>query len=200
MLSVLPDSCLAPTSSARVDQRRLWGSCRAASRRSISISSVMSTQSCTRLDFGLFLREGCRPRKRWSSSQASALIWPISCSSIMTQSSGGRLCDYLFLHKTRTAWCTFVGAQALPPLLGQAAARNQLGSGGLILFAILFLWQFHTFYAWMPGRLRAPACSCLVEPEGRLVTPVVGCTSASAGESGAGCTRPLGPCVSGRTQ
>jgi heme o synthase len=63
---------------------------------------------------------------------------------------------YLGLYtplKTRTAWCTFVGAfpGAVPPLIGWAAARNSLGAPAWILFAILFLWQFPHFYsiAWM---------------------------------------------------
>jgi heme o synthase len=62
------------------------------------------------------------------------------------------LTSYLFLYtplKTRTHWCTFVGAfpGALPPLLGWTAARNELGIEALILFGILFLWQFPHFHA-----------------------------------------------------
>ncbi len=60
--------------------------------------------------------------------------------------------SYLFLYtplKTRTTWCTFVGAfpGALPPLLGWAAARNGIGPEAWILFGILFLWQFPHFHA-----------------------------------------------------
>jgi len=59
---------------------------------------------------------------------------------------------YLGLYtplKTRTPWCTFVGAfpGAVPPLIGWAAARNSLGVGAWLLFAILFLWQFPHFLA-----------------------------------------------------
>src|SRR5205085_827056 len=62
------------------------------------------------------------------------------------------LSSYLFLYtplKTRTTWCTFVGAfpGALPPLLGWTAARNQVGLEALVLFGILFLWQFPHFHA-----------------------------------------------------
>jgi protoheme IX farnesyltransferase len=62
------------------------------------------------------------------------------------------LTSYLFLYtplKTRTHWCTFVGAfpGALPPLLGWAAARNGLGIESLVLFGIMFLWQFPHFHA-----------------------------------------------------
>ena len=60
--------------------------------------------------------------------------------------------SYLFLYtplKTRTSWCTFIGAipGALPPLLGWTAATNNVGVEALILFGILFLWQFPHFHA-----------------------------------------------------
>src|SRR6202451_917050 len=64
--------------------------------------------------------------------------------------------SYLGLYtplKTRTTLATAVGAipGALPPLIGWAAARGSLSEGGLILFAILFVWQFPHFMAiaWM---------------------------------------------------
>jgi protoheme IX farnesyltransferase len=62
------------------------------------------------------------------------------------------LTSYLFLYtplKTRTSWCTFIGAfpGALPPLLGWTAARNEVGIEALVLFGIMFLWQFPHFNA-----------------------------------------------------
>ncbi len=49
--------------------------------------------------------------------------------------------------------CTFVGAfpGAMPGVLGWTAARGQLEWGTLILFAILFVWQFPHFFsiAWL---------------------------------------------------
>jgi len=63
---------------------------------------------------------------------------------------------YLALYtplKTRTPWCTFVGAfpGAVPPLIGWAAARNTLDAPAWLLFAILFVWQFPHFLsiAWI---------------------------------------------------
>ena len=63
---------------------------------------------------------------------------------------------YLALYtplKTRTHWCTFVGAfpGAVPPLIGWAAARNSLDAPAWLLFAILFVWQFPHFLsiAWV---------------------------------------------------
>jgi heme o synthase len=62
------------------------------------------------------------------------------------------LTSYLFLYtplKTRTHWCTFIGAfpGAMPAVLGWAAARNDLGLEALVLFGIMFLWQFPHFHA-----------------------------------------------------
>jgi len=49
--------------------------------------------------------------------------------------------------------CTFVGAfpGAMPGVLGWTAARGRLEWGALILFAILFVWQFPHFFsiAWL---------------------------------------------------
>src|SRR5579862_1085725 len=49
--------------------------------------------------------------------------------------------------------CTFVGAfpGAMPGVLGWTAARGQLEWGTLVLFAILFIWQFPHFFsiAWL---------------------------------------------------
>lgn len=62
------------------------------------------------------------------------------------------LANYLFAYtplKPKSRWCTFVGAVsgAIPPVMGWTAARNDLGLPALILFAILFLWQFPHFWA-----------------------------------------------------
>jgi protoheme IX farnesyltransferase len=65
--------------------------------------------------------------------------------------------SYLFLYtplKRRTSLCTLVGAfpGSFPILMGWTAARGTLlDSGGWLLYAILFLWQFPHFLAiaWM---------------------------------------------------
>ena len=66
------------------------------------------------------------------------------------------LISYLFIYtpmKQRTWWSTTVGAfpGAMPPAIGYAAATGTLTLESLVLFAILFLWQFPHFYsiAWM---------------------------------------------------
>jgi len=62
------------------------------------------------------------------------------------------LVSYLFIYTPlkRLTWLnTAVGAipGALPPLMGWAAARNDLSSGGWALFAILAFWQLPHFFA-----------------------------------------------------
>ena len=55
--------------------------------------------------------------------------------------------------KTQSPICTTIGALpgAMPPLLGWTAARGRVEWEALVLFAILFLWQFPHFHAiaWM---------------------------------------------------
>ena len=49
--------------------------------------------------------------------------------------------------------CTFLGAfpGAMPPVLGWVAIRGRIDPGAILLFAILFLWQFPHFHsiAWL---------------------------------------------------
>jgi protoheme IX farnesyltransferase len=63
-------------------------------------------------------------------------------------SLGGYLLVYTPM-KTRTSLCTLVGAVpgAIPPMMGWTAARNTIGPGAWVLFAILFLWQLPHFLA-----------------------------------------------------
>ena len=63
---------------------------------------------------------------------------------------------YVFVYtplKSRTPWNTVVGAVpgALPPVIGWAAARGDVGLGAVALFGILFVWQLPHFYsiAWL---------------------------------------------------
>jgi protoheme IX farnesyltransferase len=62
------------------------------------------------------------------------------------------LVSYVLVYtpmKTRSAWALGVGALpgALPPLMGWTAITNRLEAPGLVLFAILFLWQLPHFLA-----------------------------------------------------
>jgi protoheme IX farnesyltransferase len=66
------------------------------------------------------------------------------------------LVSYLLLYtplKRRTPLCTLVGAfaGAMPPLIGWAGAAGSLSLEAMVLYALLFLWQFPHFMAvaWM---------------------------------------------------
>lgn len=88
------------------------------------------------------------------------------------------IAGYLFVYtplKTRTTLSTALGAfpGAMPPLMGWTAARGEIDVSALVLFAILFLWQFPHFLAiaWMYredyGRAGIRMLP-VVEPDGRV--------------------------------
>ncbi len=103
----------------------------------------------------------------------AVLVNPLSALLGLTVISG-----YLFGYtplKTKTTLSTMVGAfpGAVPPLIGWAAARGEIGIEAWVLFAILFLWQFPHFLAiaWMYredyGRANILMLP-VVEPDGRV--------------------------------
>jgi protoheme IX farnesyltransferase len=101
------------------------------------------------------------------------LVNPLTALLGLTVIVGYLLC-YTPL-KTRTTLSTVVGAfpGAVPPLIGWAAARGEMGLEAWVLFGILFLWQFPHFLAiaWMYREDYARAGIMMlpvVEPEGRI--------------------------------
>lgn len=76
--------------------------------------------------------------------------------------------------KLKTSFATVIGAVpgALPPVIGWAAATNNLSRGAWVLFGILFLWQLPHFLAiaWMYrddyARAGFPMLP-VIEPDGR---------------------------------
>jgi len=103
----------------------------------------------------------------------ATMVNPVTAAIGLTVIAG-----YLFGYtplKTRSTLSTLVGAfpGAVPPLIGWTAARGDLSVEALVLFAIVFLWQFPHFLAiaWMyredygrAGILMLP----VVEPDGRV--------------------------------
>ena len=87
------------------------------------------------------------------------------------------LAGYIFVYtpmKRVSSLATVVGAipGALPPLMGWTAVSGRLEVGGLVLFAILFLWQLPHFLAiaWMCREDYSQAgipVLPVVEPDGR---------------------------------
>jgi len=82
------------------------------------------------------------------------LSWTVNLLTALI--AGITLSIYLYLYtplKKITAMCTAVGAVAgaLPPVMGWAAATGTLGLEALVLFSIIFFWQFPHFFslAWL---------------------------------------------------
>ncbi|MBI3636152.1 MAG: protoheme IX farnesyltransferase [Candidatus Rokubacteria bacterium] len=70
----------------------------------------------------------------------------VSVNVLAAVVTGAIVAMYVFVYtplKLRTALCTLVGALpgALPPVIGWVAARDALGAGAWVLFAIMFAWQ-----------------------------------------------------------
>lgn len=88
---------------------------------------------------------------------ASGFSYLATAANLLTASlAAATLLIYLLAYtplKRRTSICILVGAiaGAIPPVIGWAAARPQLGVGAWILFSILFFWQMPHFLAiaWM---------------------------------------------------
>ena len=84
---------------------------------------------------------------------SAAGLLMLSFVNLLTVALGAAsLLSYVLAYtplKRVTSLCTVVGAVpgALPPLMGWAAARGELGAPGWGLFAILFLWQLPHFLA-----------------------------------------------------
>ena len=84
---------------------------------------------------------------------------------------------YLFVYtplKMKSPICTTIGAipGAIPPLIGWAAAKGSLDFHALVLFAILFAWQFPHFLAisWIykdDYKRAGFAMSSSTDPDGR---------------------------------
>ena len=84
---------------------------------------------------------------------ASGILYLVLLTNILAAFLGCfALAVYLFVYtplKMKTPICTTIGAipGAIPPLIGWAAATGSLDSHALLLFAILFAWQFPHFWA-----------------------------------------------------
>jgi heme o synthase len=86
-------------------------------------------------------------------SSVAGLIYLALAVNLLTSVLGAvTLVSYLFIYTPlkRVTWLnTAIGAipGALPPLMGWAAARNELSGEGWALFAILAFWQIPHFFA-----------------------------------------------------
>lgn len=92
----------------------------------------------TALTMGLTLIIGCLSTLFFITNPLTALLGLIATVT------------YVFLYtpmKKKTSWALFAGAipGAIPPLMGWTAVTNSFGPLGLVLFAILFIWQLPHF-------------------------------------------------------
>ena len=113
-------------------------------------------------------RTRLRPLPDGRITPRAALLFSISISIIgtvylglavnwLTAGLGAlTLLTYIFIYtplKRVSTICTLIGAVpgAIPPLMGWTAATGSLGTGGWIVFGILFFWQLPHFMAisWM---------------------------------------------------
>jgi len=122
-------------------ERKSDGQMRRTARRPLPAGRIKSSQA---LLFGISLAAvGGIALALWANLLASFL-------SLLT------LAIYLAIYtplKRKTPFCTLVGAipGAMPPLIGWAAAQCSLSREAMILYALVFLWQFPHFMAiaWM---------------------------------------------------
>lgn len=85
-------------------------------------------------------------------SAAGLAVLALSVNLLTAWLALATLTSYLFIYtplKKKTSLCTLAGAVpgAIPPMMGWAAAKGELGPGAWILFAILFVWQLPHFFA-----------------------------------------------------
>jgi heme o synthase len=131
------------------------------------------------------------PRRALGFGVLTSVTAVLSLTLLVNPLSGGlavfTLVSYLFVYtplKTKSSLCTLVGALpgAMPPFLGWAAARGELGVGAWVLFAILILWQYPHLLAigWLHredyGRAGVRILP-VVKPDGKLAArQIVTCT------------------------
>ncbi|MCC6234787.1 MAG: protoheme IX farnesyltransferase [Verrucomicrobiales bacterium] len=111
-------------------------------------------------------------------SAATGIVYLAALVNGLTALLGAAaLVSYVLIYtplKTRTTLNTLIGAVpgALPPLMGWAAARGEMGAGGVALFGVLLLWQIPHFMAiaWLYRDQYAQAgfrMMPVVDPAGR---------------------------------
>jgi heme o synthase len=146
-------------------ERKSDASMRRTARRPLPAGRIRAVEA---LVFGILLAIG-----------GGALLW-VEVNPLASVLALLTLTTYLLIYtplKKKTALCTLIGAfpGAMPPLIGWAAARGSLNAESLVLYSILFLWQFPHFLAiaWMYRDDYARAGLRMLPPEdpdGRLTS------------------------------
>jgi heme o synthase len=125
----------------QVIERRFDSQMRRTSRRPLVAGSISPVRA---LWFGILVSLG------------GAAYLALAVNTLSSLIAGLTLVSYLAIYtplKRKTPMCTFVGALpgAAPPLIGWAAAADNLRLEAWLLYSMLFLWQFPHFMAiaWM---------------------------------------------------
>jgi len=144
LLNTLLGTLLVASGTGTLNQyieRKSDASMRRTARRPLPAGRIKAVEA---LVFGLLLAIG-----------GGLLLW-IEVNPLASVLALLTLTTYLLIYtplKRKTALCTLIGAfpGAMPPLIGWAAARGSLNAESLVLYSILFLWQFPHFLAiaWM---------------------------------------------------
>lgn len=90
------------------------------------------------LSMGVFLITSCLATLYFVANPLTALLGLVATIT------------YVFLYtpmKKKTSWALFAGAipGAIPPLMGWTSVTNSIEALGIVLFAILFIWQLPHF-------------------------------------------------------
>ena len=144
LLNALLGTLLVASGTGTLNQymeRRSDCSMRRTARRPLPAGRLHPSEA---LAFGIFLSIG-----------GGLLLW-LEVNALASILALLTLATYLLIYtplKKKTDLCTLIGAfpGAMPPLIGWAAARGSLNTEALVLYTILFLWQFPHFLAiaWM---------------------------------------------------
>lgn len=168
LLNTLLGTLLVASGTGTLNQyieRKSDASMRRTARRPLPGGRIAAVEA---LIFGLLLAVG-----------GGLLLW-VEVNPLASVLALLTLTTYLLIYtplKRKTALCTLIGAfpGAMPPLIGWAAARGSLNAESLVLYSILFLWQFPHFLAiaWMYREDYSRAGLRMLPPEdpdGRLTS------------------------------
>jgi heme o synthase len=168
LLNTLLGTLLVASGTGTLNQyieRKSDASMRRTARRPLPAGRIKAVEA---LIFGILLAIG-----------GGLLLW-VEVNPLASVLALLTLTTYLLIYtplKRKTALCTLIGAfpGAMPPLIGWAAARGNLNAESLVLYSILFLWQFPHFLAiaWMYREDYSRAGLRMLPPEdpdGRLTS------------------------------
>ena len=140
LISTLVGTLLVASGTATLNQwmERVWdGQMRRTAMRPLPSGRVSSREA---LVFGILL------------SIAGGVYLAIAVNVLSSLLAVSTLLSYLFIYtplKRKTPLCTMIGAfpGAMPTLIGWAGAGTTINRQALLLFGVLFLWQFPHFLA-----------------------------------------------------